>query len=263
MDDDSSVTGESSDDDPVENKATVNIGKMHFIESIGQTIESIEKEMEELDLQLTKVTCPVIQRIIDCHKNLLISFRESMQKRLEGMKHGVQQGKESLKEDIQTLTDLKIEISTDEKKDNLMTEHGDLQVEETTTDENLKKDSAGISPLGGAFPKQGQEGKCMLDLKQDSSPIAEKEMKKSDDDKQLSINGSTVAEIKRQKTQDALVTGNFDELTKLLDVNHAKATGLKKDELGDVDADLKGGTSPLIATSRAILEMRRWKTSEV
>ncbi|MCD7457282.1 hypothetical protein HAX54_034779 [Datura stramonium] len=54
MDDDSSVTGESSDDDPVENKATVNIGKMHFIESIGQTIESIEKEMEELDLQLTK-----------------------------------------------------------------------------------------------------------------------------------------------------------------------------------------------------------------
>ncbi|MCD7457281.1 hypothetical protein HAX54_034778 [Datura stramonium] len=79
--------------------------------------------------------------------------------------------------------------------------------------ESLKKDSAGNSPLGGSFPKEGQEGKCMLDLKQGSSPIAEKEMKKSDDDKQLSING------------------------------RVKQKGLKKDGLGDVDADVKGGTS--------------------
>ncbi|XP_049401709.1 uncharacterized protein LOC125865544 isoform X2 [Solanum stenotomum] len=124
---DCSVTGESYDERPFIKTLFAN-RKMYLIECIGKSVESIEKDMEELEVRRTKVTCPTSLTIIDGQKKLLLDRRERMQKRLEEVKHGLQPVQESLKEDNQTLTDLKIEINTDEKNENLMMEHVDLQV---------------------------------------------------------------------------------------------------------------------------------------
>ncbi|KAG5582482.1 hypothetical protein H5410_053109 [Solanum commersonii] len=135
---DSSVTGESYDERPFIKTLVAN-RKMYLIECIGKSVESIEKDMEELEVRRTKVSCPTSLMIMDGHKKLLLDRRERMQKRLEEVKHGLQPVQESLKEDNQTLTDLKIEINTDEKNENLMMEHVDLQCDINSNTGNEEK----------------------------------------------------------------------------------------------------------------------------
>ncbi|XP_055808211.1 uncharacterized protein LOC129876737 [Solanum dulcamara] len=115
MAEDKIIAGEESFNQDNSHDETTGDNQSLSESEVSEVSECIEKEMEELEVRRTKVTCPVSLMIMDRHKEILFNYLGIRQKRLEEVMYGVQPGQESLKEDYQTLTDLEIEINTDEK----------------------------------------------------------------------------------------------------------------------------------------------------